>query len=506
MPDFDDLTQPLRILGPGGQLTPPAPPPTGKPRRPSWFSTLTGRAVITTTLAALAAVLITAVVAFPLAIKAANADGRAELRGKRDLVVDLIGGRLNATFGDGEVVIRRLRKQGTQVYVIRKGQAAPAGLPDRIVSAIAATDQPVSDRAMVNGQMMLIEGQGLGNGNGIVLAQEPVQGTARQVWNRLWLALVVGLAGGALAGLLLARRLAKPFRNAATAARRLRAGDRSVRLPVGSPAEAEDLSRALNELTEALATSEGRQRDFLLSVSHELRTPLTSIRGYAEAIADGVVGPDEARQAGQTMLAEAEHLDRLVADLLALARLEAADFPLEFTEVDLNTLVRGAYDAWRPRCEGNGVPLRIELPGRPVPTWSDPGRLRQVVDGLLENALRVVPRGAPIVLALRENVVAGRVGDRAGRPVRFAELELRDGGPGFTDEDLAVAFERGAMYHRYRGVRKVGSGLGLALAARLVRRLGGQIEAGHAVEGGARFTVRLPVTALPAPNTALIRR
>jgi two-component system sensor histidine kinase BaeS len=71
-------------------------------------------------------------------------------------------------------------------------------------------------------------------------------------------------------------------------------------------------------------------------------------------------------------------------------------------------------------------------------------------------------------------------------------VEIRDGGPGFTDDDLAVVFERGALYERYKGVRKVGSGLGLALAARLVARLGGQITAGHAPEGGARMTVRLP--------------
>jgi two-component system sensor histidine kinase BaeS len=75
----------------------------------------------------------------------------------------------------------------------------------------------------------------------------------------------------------------------------------------------------------------------------------------------------------------------------------------------------------------------------------------------------------------------------------FAVVEVRDGGPGFTDADLAVVFERGALSERYRGVRKVGSGLGLALAHGLVRRLGGTIEAGHAQEGGARFTVRLPV-------------
>ena len=73
-------------------------------------------------------------------------------------------------------------------------------------------------------------------------------------------------------------------------------------------------------------------------------------------------------------------------------------------------------------------------------------------------------------------------------PAHGGVLEVRDGGPGFTDDDLAVAFERGALHERYRGVRKVGSGLGLALAAGLVRRLGGEIDAGHAPEGGAAFT------------------
>ena len=77
----------------------------------------------------------------------------------------------------------------------------------------------------------------------------------------------------------------------------------------------------------------------------------------------------------------------------------------------------------------------------------------------------------------------------------YGIIEIRDGGPGFTDADLAVMFERGALYERYRGIRKVGSGLGLALAAGLVRRLGGGIEAGHAPEGGARFTVAMPTLA-----------
>jgi two-component system sensor histidine kinase BaeS len=165
--------------------------------------------------------------------------------------------------------------------------------------------------------------------------------------------------------------------------------------------------------------------------------------------------------------------------------LEAADFPLAPASIDLVALVHGVAQAWSARCAEADVMLRTAMPDGPVVVHTDPGRIRQVIEGLLENAVRAVPAGAPVVLA----VLAGP---------DAATIEVRDGGPGFTDEDLAVAFERGALYQRYQGVRKVGSGLGLALAHRLVLRLGGRIEAGHAPEGGARFTVQLPY----APRTS----
>jgi signal transduction histidine kinase len=294
----------------------------------------------------------------------------------------------------------------------------------------------------------------------------------------LWWALLAGLAAGAVAGVLLARRLARPIQHAAAAAVRLSAGDRTVRVPPEPPAEVEELAHALNGLAAALATSEGRQRDFLLSVSHELRTPLTTIKGYAEALSDGVIAPEGVPRAGRTVLTEAENLDRLVGDLLALARLDAVDFPVSILPVDLVDLLGDAARAWIARCPS----LRVELPTEPVVVATDPGRVRQVVDGLMDNALRVVPADAPVVLAVRP-----------ADPGGFATVEVRDGGPGFTDADLALVFQRGAMSERYQGIRKVGSGLGLALAHGLVRRLGGTIEAGHAPEGGARFTVRLPV-------------
>ncbi|MFG1884569.1 histidine kinase dimerization/phospho-acceptor domain-containing protein [Micromonospora sp. NPDC049102] len=457
--------------------------PPATPRRRRFGRTLTARAVLVTCAVALVSVLVTAIVAVPLAIRGAERRDQEALAAQARLAAEVLRTRLDrGRTADEERLIQQLRDQDIDAYLIRRGTVDRQGLPPRVVQRIGQ-GRNVSARRAVNGHRALVEGRALPGGNGVVLSRATSNGLWAQVLLSLWLPLLAGLAAGVVAGLLLARRLARPIRVAATAAARLRAGDRAVRVPVEPPDEVADLAEALNGLAAALTTSEGRQREFLLSVSHELRTPLTAIRGYAEALADGVIEADGSADTGRTMLAEAQHLDRLIGDLLALARLEAADFPLEPVPVDLTGLAADAEPTWSGRCAAVGVPFHLETPGRPVSAYTDPGRIRQVLDGLLENALRVVPPGAPVVLAVRP------VG---ADPAAGGVLEVRDGGPGFTDDDLAVAFERGALHERYRGVRKVGSGLGLALAAGLVRRLGGEIVAGHAPEGGAAFTVQLP--------------
>ncbi|WP_422772362.1 histidine kinase dimerization/phospho-acceptor domain-containing protein [Plantactinospora sp. WMMC1484] len=447
--------------------------------------TLTARAVGVSCAVALVSVLVTALVAIPLATRSAERQAREALVAQARLAAEALRPRIDrGRTVDEERIIRQLRNQGIDAYLVRAGRADRPGLPPEVVDRVAA-GRNFSGRRAVAGEPAMIEARWLPDGNGVVLTRPATTGIWQEVVGRLWLPLLAGLVAGSVAGALLARRLSRPIRNAATAAARLRAGDRAVRVPVEPPEEAADLAQALNDLAAALALSEGRQREFLLSVSHELRTPLTAIRGYAEALADGVVGPAGGQRAGQVMLTEADHLDRLVTDLLSLARLEAADFVLEPVPVDLTQLVSDAAQTWSARCAAAGVVPRTEIPEAPVPVHTDPGRIRQVVDGLLENALRVVPPGAPIVLAVRRT----GLGELPG-----GVLEVRDGGPGLTDDDLTVVFERGALRQRYQGVRKVGSGLGLALAAGLVRRLGGMMVAGHAREGGARFTVWLPAT------------
>jgi signal transduction histidine kinase len=444
---------------------------------------VTTRAVLATCLAAFIAVMITAAVALPVGIRSANQESRIILADKARVAASVIEGRNTVGAGVREEqrakrVAQELRAQGIETVLIRAGRPDRGGLPAQVVARVAA-GEVVSQRVTYQGRFMLAEGRPAGDGDGIVLLQPVASASLLSVLGGLWIALVAGLLAGVLVGVVLARRLGRPLHDVATAARRISAGDRSARAPTGVPAEVAVVSVALNDLAAALSTSENRQHAFLMSVSHELRTPLTTIKGYAEALADGVVGADGAQKVGQTMLDESARLDRLVEDLLALARLEADDFPLEVVDVDVGALVADAAETWGARYAAVGVVLEVELPAHLVWARTDPGRVRQVIDGLLANALRVVPAGAPVVLAVR--------GD-----TRTAVLEVRDGGPGFTDDDLNVVFERGALSARYRGVRQVGSGLGLALAARLVARLGGRIEAGHAHEGGARFAVWLP--------------
>jgi two-component system, OmpR family, sensor kinase len=233
----------------------------------------------------------------------------------------------------------------------------------------------------------------------------------------------------------------------------------------------------VNDLVAALARSEARQREFLVSVSHELRTPLTAIRGFGESVADGVVTGPDAEAAGRTVVDEALRLERLVVDLLDLARMQADDFRLDLVEVDLVGLLDAAAAVWGPRCAAAGVVFDHVAPPGPVPVLADPQRLRQVVDALADNALRLTPAGAPVRFALH------------AAPVR---LEVRDGGPGLDEEDVPDAFRRGAVHERHRGTGRTGAaGVGLALVHGLVTRMGGAVEVDRAPEGGARFTVSL---------------
>ena len=426
--------------------------------------------------AALGALLV-GVLAAPLVHRSTESAMRAPLGRQAELLASLTtrgltSARLDRLTSRVDLSVGVLEPDGSEVGV------AAALTEDERHAVLAG--QAVSTDGTFQGTAVLIEARPARGGGAVVVATDAglVDRASAKLRHRLVLAILVGLVGAVLAGWALALWLGRPLAATAAAARRMAAGERGVPLPASSTTEVADVSSALAGLDQALVASEARQRSFLLSVSHELRTPLTTLRGYAEGLADGVVEPGEAATVGRTMLEEAGRMERYVADLLALARLEADDFSLDLAEVDVAALLRSAATTWRDRAARDGIAIEVAVTG-PVLATADAARLRQVVDVLLDNATRVCRSGDRVVLAADTGPAGVRV-------------EVRDSGPGLSPDDAAVAFEPGALRDRYAGTREVGHGLGLAIAHRLVARMGGRIQVARAPEGGTAFVIDLP--------------
>lgn len=437
-----------------------------------------------TTGVALLALVFAAILTSPLTRSVAEKSARESLARDADLLARLpIAERLTEREA-GAVMRPAVSRRGIAVGVVTPtGEARGAAL----ALTEAERQQVLAGRAVstggeLAGEPVIVEARPLENGSAVVLAGRvsDVDESVSQQRRRLLVALALGLLVALAAGALVAQQLGRPLGRLAATARRLTAGERGVTtdVPGTGPHEVVEVAEALRQLDLALTASEDRQRRFLLSVSHELRTPLTSIRGYAESLVDGVYGPDELPDVAATMTRESLRLERYVDDLLALARLEADDFPLAVDDVELGRLLADGAAAWSDRLARAGMTLEIDTPLDPVVVRTDAGRVRQVLDALTDNAVRVCPPGSLVTWSLTPRTGGAR-------------LEVRDSGPGLTEADAHDAFTPGVLHDRYQGSRAVGHGLGLAIVHGLVSRLGGTILLGRAPEGGAAFLIDL---------------
>jgi signal transduction histidine kinase len=292
---------------------------------------------------------------------------------------------------------------------------------------------------------------------------------------------IAGLAGAGLAAVTafaLAGAVTRPIKRVALASRGLAAGDRHGPLPVKGADEVASLADAFNQMAEELDRVKSTERAFLLSVSHELKTPLASLRGHGEALLENVI---DLPKAGQVIVQEAKRLERLVRDLLDLARLDQRTFAVAHEQVDLTELVEQAAHRHETEARRVGVTLVTQV-SAPAPAIADPDRVLQVLSNLIENALRLTPAGGVVTVTAEPGA-----------------LIVADTGPGLAPEDLPRAFERFFLYSRYGQNRAVGTGLGLAIVKELTEAMEGSVTVQSRPNQGTIFVVRLPTEERAAP-------
>ena len=392
-----------------------------------------------------------------------NAKPEPASAGEQDDAVQIIGPRgqvLSATgFGQRAVLLDRAQLAGA-----RKGRV----LADVRTSA---TDAPVMVLAAPAGR------------TGLVVVTGATLDTVDQAVRRVVLALVIGgplgvLAAGAAAWFVAGAAL-RPVERMRRQAADISAHDTDAALDVPSTRdEIARLSHTLNELLARLQGALDRQRGFVAAAGHELRTPLTNLKIELELAARPSRTRRDLAAAVAGAAGEVERLSRLAEDLLLLARSDANAPVAELSPQDVRVVVTAAVDSAAGEAARRGV--SVELAAETVTAPIDAARYRQIVDNLLDNALRFSPAGTAVSVCLRRSEAGDLV------------LDVLDRGPGFPAPFLARAFDRFSRPDGGRDRQHGGAGLGLAIVKALAEAHGGRVEAVNRQSGGALVRVTTP--------------
>jgi signal transduction histidine kinase len=305
-----------------------------------------------------------------------------------------------------------------------------------------------------------------------------------------WLGLLPGLALASLialplamlAAVLLARQVAQPVKKLTAASEAMARGDFDQRVEVSRDDEVGRLARSFTAMAEHVGTRDTQMRTLLANVSHDLKTPMTSITGYAQALTDGTADAADAQHIGEVIGEEAQHVNRLLADLLYLGEIDAGQVITKHEDLPLEAIVSRCVRRIEPAANAKGVAIDVTLAPDAVLHDVDSDKLERAFTNVLDNAAKFTPNGGAIkVLGRRENGVG---------PARVV-CTITNSGTSIADSDLSRVFDRFFRGDRARRTA-AGSGLGLAITRELVELNRGTIEARNEPGGGVTFSVTLP--------------
>lgn len=421
------------------------------------------------------------------------------VRGQGQILLQLPSDQLDRAVG---VIDQRLGSRviliGPEAETMVDSRPEEAELPEDIRAEAVVSQQTTRARYVVGNQRWLVITQPLSDGHAIAVATPSIRLGTIRLWGDDFLRPILFAGGIALVvsvllSFIIARSIGAPLDHIALAARAVSSGDYDQSLKVVGPEELQSLAVAFNEMVRDVKASHQSQRDFVANVSHELKTPLTSIRGFAQAILDGTAAlPEERERAAKVIRDESDRLQRLVQDLLDLARLDSGQADFDLQRVDLNALLFAVIERLSVKAREAQVRVDTDLPKFPT-LVGDGDRLAQVFTNLLDNAIKHSQQDGYV-----------RVWGETSQG--WVSVYVDDSGAGIPSEDLERIFERFYMVNKARpGGADRGTGLGLAISQEIVRKHRGHITAQSKVGHGSRFSVQLPVVR-PDDSTLLSKR
>jgi signal transduction histidine kinase len=281
--------------------------------------------------------------------------------------------------------------------------------------------------------------------------------------------------------ILMSRWITAPLLRISREARQVADG-RAHPIPLEGPEEVRQMAASFNDMTRQVQETQQSQKDFIANISHELKTPLTSIQGFSRALQDGTAqSPEELAQAADVIGTEAARMNRLVQDLLNITKLDAGTIAFSFEQMDLNPLLKAALHKFTPRTEAAGIDFDVVRSTEPAMVQGDPDRLMQLLDNLLDNALKFTPAGGKIRLSseVQEDVVL---------------IHVVDTGEGIPSDEQSRIFERFYQVDKARPGGEVrGYGLGLAICQQIVQAHGGELSVTSQPGEGSHFVVKIPL-------------
>lgn len=278
-------------------------------------------------------------------------------------------------------------------------------------------------------------------------------------------------------GILLSRSITRPIRELTQATHKMADGDLSQQVPVRSRDEIGDLAQSFNKMSSDLARSFNLRKQMTADIAHELRTPLSLILGHAEGVKDGVLEPS--RENFEIIREEAERLEQLVNDLRTLSLADAGELAVEVQQVDINNLMRDVHTHYLTLFNQKRITLNLDPAPGILNADLDPSRFTQVLNNILNNALRYTPEGGRV--ELKTQAAGNRI-----------QLSVKDSGEGVSSEEAQHLFDRFYRVDESRNRNDGGSGLGLAIAKSIVEMHNGRIWAESEKGKGLRVIIELP--------------